>query len=81
MPTLQVRDLPGYLYARLQAKAKAEHRSIAQQTIALLEAALSDQESRRDERKAVLERIRERTIEEIKDLPASEELIREDRER
>lgn len=37
MPALQVRDFPQDLYDRLQAQAKLEHRSIAQQTIASVE--------------------------------------------
>ena len=45
MPALQVRDFPDDLYARLKEYAAKSHRSIAQQTIALVEAQL-DQEER-----------------------------------
>ena len=40
MPALQVRDFPDGLYASLKALAAAEHRSVAQQTIALVEEGL-----------------------------------------
>ena len=35
MPSLQVRNLPEYIYRKLVEKATSEHRSIAQQTIVL----------------------------------------------
>ena len=37
MPALQVRDFPDELYERLKVAAMRDHRSIAQQTIALVE--------------------------------------------
>lgn len=37
MPALQVRDLPQDIYDRLCESARREHRSIAQQTTAILE--------------------------------------------
>ena len=37
MPALQVRDFPDELYERLKVAAVRDHRSIAQQTIALVE--------------------------------------------
>lgn len=37
MPALQVRDLPQEIYDQLAASAKRDHRSIAQQTTAILE--------------------------------------------
>ena len=39
MPSLQVRDLPEYIYRKLVEKAASEYRSIAQQTIILLKKA------------------------------------------
>lgn len=81
IPTLQVRELPGDLYAQLQAKVKAEHRSIAQQTIVLLREALGVPESRKNERKTILQRIRQRSLGTADNLADSETLIREDRER
>lgn len=41
MPALQVRDFPEDLYERLRALAELEHRSIAQQTVALVEEGLN----------------------------------------
>lgn len=81
MPTLQVRELPEDIYARLQARAAAEHRSIAQETIVLLRSALSVPESRKAERKMILDRIRARKIPDAAKLPSSGDIIRHDRER
>jgi len=39
VPALQVRDLPDHLYRKLVEKASADHRSIAQETVVLLEKA------------------------------------------
>lgn len=41
MPALQVRDFPDELYSELKSYAAANHRSIAQQTIACVEEVLS----------------------------------------
>ena len=81
MPSLQVREVPGDLYAQLQAKARAEHRSIAQQTIVLLREALSVSRSKKNERRTLLKRIGDRSLGNINNLPDSERLIREDRDR
>ncbi len=40
MATLNIKDLPDALYKKLQAKARREHRSVAQAVINLLEDAL-----------------------------------------
>ena len=45
MPALQVRDLPHDTYERLVRCASEEHRSLAQQTVAILEKYLSQWES------------------------------------
>lgn len=42
MPALQVRDLPQDIYDDLKAQAEREHRSLSQQTVVLLQAALHD---------------------------------------
>ncbi len=81
MPSLQVRDLPHDVYARLQERAEAEHRSIAQETVVLLRIALGLPESRKAERRAIIERARGRELQVADTLPSSEQLIREDRER
>jgi plasmid stability protein len=66
MPSLQVRDLPDHIYRALREQAKAERRSLAQQTIVILERGLN------------LEPIR--AIRDG-DLPDAPKLAREDRER
>lgn len=40
MPALQVRDLPQDIYNDLKVQAEREHRSLSQQTVVLLQAAL-----------------------------------------
>ncbi len=40
MATLNIKNLPDGLYKKLQARAKREHRSVAQQVIHLLTASL-----------------------------------------
>ena len=69
------------VYARLHARAAAEHRSIAQETIVLLRSALSVPQSRKDLRRALLERIRNRDVAEPIPALSSEAMIREDRDR
>jgi plasmid stability protein len=81
MPTLQVRDLPEDIYDRLHEKAKQEHRSIAQETVVLLRKALDDAEVRRDRRSRALERISRRRPAQVEGFPASDEVVREDRDR
>lgn len=46
MPALQVRDFPDELYERLKVAAARDHRSIAQQTIALVEEGIRRAETR-----------------------------------
>ena len=81
MPSLQVRDLPHDVYVRLQERAGAEHRSIAQETVVLLRIALGLSESKKAERRAFIERARRREPQAADTLPSSGQLIREDRER
>ena len=81
MPSLQVRELPEDVYNRLQARANAEHRSIAQETIVLLRDALGMTESRQEERRAIIERMRGRGVTIPSDAPPPGELVREDRDR
>ena len=57
MPLLQVRNFPAELYERLRHQAQAERRSVAQQTVVLLEQALEDGESARVRRVAAFERL------------------------
>lgn len=77
MPALQVRDFPQGLYDKLKLEAEAEHRSLSQQTVAIIEQyfngprepaaslRLVDAEA---ERKARIAR-RERVFAEIEALP------------
>ena len=41
MATLNIKNLPDVLYERLKARAKHQHRSVAQEVTVLLEAALA----------------------------------------
>ena len=45
MPTLIVEDLPGHIYERIQRRAKAENRSLADEVVRLLEEGLNGPES------------------------------------
>lgn len=81
MPLLQVRDMPEDLYDRLASVAKAENRSIAQETIVLLREALNLPQERRARRKQVLEEIAEQNIPATDSFPDPASLIREDRNR
>lgn len=44
MATLNVKNLPDALYQKLQARAKREHRSVAQEVTRILEEVLQDPE-------------------------------------
>jgi hypothetical protein len=81
MPILQVRDIPQDLYEKLSQVAKAENRSIAQETIVLLKKALNYQEERIARRKQILEKIKNTKIPNVDSFPDPVDLIREDRER
>lgn len=81
MPTLQVRELPEDVYYRLQERARREHRSIAQETVVLLRKALDDAEVQRDRRSRALERISRQRPPQVEGFPASDEVVREDRDR
>lgn len=79
MPSLQVRDLPEAVYHSLCAEAALEHRSIAQQAVAVLARGLQIEADQRQRRKQLLARIQAGTT--ARQLPDPTELIREDRER
>jgi plasmid stability protein len=82
MPSLQVRELPDHIYAKLVAEAERDHRSLAQQAVAVLARGLGVELDPKDRRRKVLERIRNHPIkfkpEKLGDTAA---LIREDRDR
>ena len=81
MALLQVRNFPDDTYDVISRMAKQERRSVAQQTILLVEKALSVEESPRDRMMKAIERTLSRPVpdwmKEI-DFAAS---IREDRDR
>lgn len=79
MPSLQVRDLPEAIYHTLCAEAVLEHRSIAQQAVAVLARGLQMKADQRQRRKLLLARILTDAHE--GQVPDPAELIREDRER
>lgn len=81
MPLLQVRDFPQELYERLAQTAKADKRSISQETIVLLQEALATKQGDRQRRQAVLDEIRRRPLLAGKGLPDPVTLVREDRDR
>jgi plasmid stability protein len=82
MPSLQVRELPQHIYETLCQEAEAEHRSITQQAVAALARGLSMEIAPQIRRKAVMESIREETVQYAATLlPDPAVLMREDRDR
>ena len=55
MPTLQVRDLPQDVYEQLQYLAEKDHRSLAQETIALLKEGIAINLSNKERRRKFLD--------------------------
>ena len=81
MPLLQVRDFPADVYEEIGFVAKQQHRTIAQQTIVLVEKGLSREISNKERLRRVLERVNSRDIpEEVKAIDHVK-WIREDRNR
>lgn len=78
---LQVRDIPNDLYETLSKVAKAENRSITQQTIILLRSALKLKQERITKRASVLEEIDKIEISKSDEFPDPAELIREERDK
>ena len=81
MPLLQVRDMPEDLYDKLTRVARAENRSIAQETIALLRGALNQKEERIARRSKTLSLISELNISKTGSFPDPAHILREDRDR
>lgn len=82
MPSLQVRNLPEYIYRKLSEKAASEHRSIAQETIVLLEKALEMETKKKSGRRQVIEKIlRTAPLADPHKIPDPVKLLREDRRR
>jgi hypothetical protein len=82
MPSLQVRELPEHIYVTLCREAEEQHRSLAQQAVAVLARGLNFDLDPRIRRKALLESIREESVQYgTALLPDPAGLIREDRDR
>ena len=81
MPTLQVRNLPHHLYQKIVERARAERRSIAQETICLLNKALEMEEQGKEHRQKIIDKIlSEPPLQNGVEIPDPVLLIREDRE-
>ncbi|MEI6388233.1 MAG: hypothetical protein WCQ50_16530 [Spirochaetota bacterium] len=81
MPLLQVRDCPEDVYTKIAKAAKQEKRTIAQQTIILLEKGLGQEESNMERRRLLIEKLQARNIPEKVKAVDSVALVREDRDR
>jgi len=81
MPLLQVRDCPEDVYIKIAKAAKQEKRTIAQQTIILLEKGLGQEESNMERRRLLIEKLQARNIPEKVKAVDAVALIREDRDR
>lgn len=81
MALLQVRDFPDELYATLSMVAKRENRSITQETITLLQAALGHSGGRRERRRKALADMAALELGDTNCFPDPAGLIREDRDR
>jgi plasmid stability protein len=81
MPLLQVRDCPEDIYKKISICAKKQNRTIAQQVISILQKGLQIEQPNIQRRKALLEKINNRTVKkEVMELD-DVALIREDRNR
>lgn len=82
MPSLQVRELPEYIYRKLQIAAQKEHRSFSQQAVMTLSKALDIVENPKDRRKKLIQGIVESpVVSDSSGLIDPVELIRQDRDR
>jgi plasmid stability protein len=81
MAMIQVRDVPDHIYRRLAEQAKREHRSLAQQTLAVLSRGLGVEMDAKARRQKVLEAVARMDHSRTKKLRDPARLIREDRNR
>jgi hypothetical protein len=81
MPLLQVRDCPEDVYIKIAKAAKQEKRTIAQQTIILLEKGLGQEESNMERRRLLIDKLQARIIPEKVKAVDAVAFIREDRDR
>lgn len=82
MPSLQVRELPENIYLQLCQEAEKQHRSIAQQAVAILARGLNQELDPKSRRGALLAKINSNPIK-LNAVTTVDpaQLIREDRER
>lgn len=81
MPTLQVRDLPEVVYEALKQSAERDNRSIAQQTITLLEESLGLRKPSAQSYREFISHIQKHPIADASDFRNPVDLVREDRDR
>lgn len=81
MASLQVRDLPEGIYAKLSIQAELEHRSLAQEAVVVLERGLGVKQDSSLARRHLLEEIRGNSSGAGNKLPAPQDLVAEDRAR
>lgn len=82
MPSLQVRELPDDVHEALARAARAENRSLAQQTVVELRRALDlDTDKQVERRRSILDRLAAQHPVDWTRLADPVELIREDRDR
>jgi plasmid stability protein len=81
VPSLQVRNLPEHIYRRIAESAHAERRSIAQETVVLLEKALNMETKKKTARQELIDRILKKPPADPRKIPDPVHLIREDRRR
>ena len=81
MPVLQIRNVPDDVYRKLKDTAEHQRRSLSQQALVLLSAALEGTPDFAAERRQVLERIRAANIGRKFKLSDSVKFIRQDRDR
>lgn len=82
MPTLQVRNVPEHIYKRIVQLAELDRRSIAQETLSLLEDALGINKSYKTYREKLIDCILKENEKNYSNQTLDPvQLIREDRER
>ena len=81
MPLLQIRNFPKDLYDTISRVARAENRTIPQQTIMLLKTAVNNTCERKTRQKAVFQEIDNFIIKNADKFPDPAKLTREDRDR
>ena len=78
---IHIRGVPGHIYRRLMEQTAREHRSLAQQTLAVLSRGLGVEMDAKARRKKVLEAIAGMDHSQTKKLRDPARLIRQDRNR